>query len=571
MPKTKGFLLRRYPALEYRRLVCYTDRMEVNKKTAFVKGAAILTIAGVICKVIGLLIRVFATRIFLEEGLYFYEKVFPTYSLLLIISSSGFPTAISRMVAERAAVGNYNGAKRVFRRSLLLLFLIGAVTSSFMFFGAKWIGTEILHGREGIEYSLMALAPALLFVSVICAFRGYLQGLQRMTGTSVSQLAEQVFKFIFGLFLVAYFFRRFEGSKLQFAASAAGLLLGVTISEILALIVIIIFYLRRRKTYTAMIEDPNPNEKILGNLLIIAVPITIGASILPLANQLDSFMIEQLLWKAGFSKSAAELSFTALSGYVRSLINLPATMTVGISMSIVPAISAARARQDQRDVQHLSLLGLKIAMAVGIPCAVGLSVLAGPIIKFLYMRNDPSFFNALAVAEPLMHVAAFTVIFISLAQTATGALQGLRRHWLPILFLLIGGVTKVIVNLVCIPIPKINVMGAVFSNLACFGVAGILDTIALLRVTKAKLNVLDTFLKPIVASALMGGAAWGVHRLLSQLSIFQGSVTSRIATLLAILVAIAVYAVFTVLFAMFTKEELAYIPGGRRLARFARR
>ena len=545
--------------------------MESNKKTSFIKGAAILTVAGLICKVIGVLIRIFAVRILTEEGMYFYEKVFPTYSWLLIISSSGLPTAISRMVAERAAVGNHDGAKRVFRRSLLLLLLIGLVTSAFMFFGAEWIGTVLLQAKEGIAYSLMALAPALLFVSLLCAYRGYLQGLQRMTGTSVSQLAEQVFKFIFGLILAAYLSRRYQNTEYRYAAGAAGLLLGVTISEILALIVMIVFYLRTRKDYKAQIEDPDPHAKILGPMLVIAIPITLGASILPLANMLDSSMIEQLLLKAGFTKEAAELSYTSLCTYVRSIINLPATLTVGISMSIVPAISAARVRQDRSDMQHLSLLSLKIAMAIGIPCAVGLSVLAGPIIKFLYMRGDPKFFDALAIAEPLMHVAAFTVIFISLVQTATGALQGAGKHWLPMIFLLIGGITKIVVNLVFIPMKEINILGAVFSNLACFGIAGILDTIALLRVTGARLNVLDTFLKPIFASALMGGAAWGVQWLLSRLSIFQGSVTSRIATLFAILVAVAVYAVCTLLFAMFTKEELAYIPGGRKLARFARR
>ena len=545
--------------------------MESNKKTSFIKGAAILTVAGLICKVIGVLIRIFAVRILTEEGMYFYEKVFPTYSWLLIISSSGLPTAISRMVAERAATGNYDGAKRVFRRSLLLLLLIGLVTSAFMFFGAEWIGTVLLHAKEGIAYSLMALAPALLFVSLLCAYRGYLQGLQRMTGTSISQLAEQVFKFIFGLILAAYLSRRYQGTEYQYAAGAAGLLLGVTISEILALIVMIVFYLRTRRDYKAMIEDPDPHARILRPMLFIAIPITLGASILPLANMLDSSMIEQLLLKAGFTKEYAELCYTSLCTYVRSIINLPATLTVGISMSIVPAISAARVRQDHSDMQHLSLLSLKIAMAIGIPCAVGLSVLAGPVIKFLYMRGDPKFFDALNIAEPLMHVAAFTVIFISLVQTATGALQGAGKHWLPMIFLLIGGVTKIVVNLVFIPMKDVNILGAVLSNLACFGVAGILDTIALLRVTKARLNVLDTFLKPIAASALMGGAAWGVQWLLSRLSIFQGSVTSRIATLFAILVAIAVYAVCTVLFAMFTKEELAYIPGGRKLARFARR
>ncbi len=545
--------------------------METSKKTAFIKGAVILTIAGLVCKVLGVLIRMVAVQIITEDGMYFYEKVFPTYSLLLIISSSGIPTAISRMVAEHAVVGNYNGAKRVFRRSLLLLFLIGAVTSTLMYFGADWIGTEFLKARAGISYSLMALAPALLFVSVICAYRGYLQGLQRMTGTGVSQLAEQVFKFIFGLFLAWYLFRRYQDSELRYAAGAAGLLLGVTISEFLALIVMIIFYLKINKQYTAMIEDPNPHERVLVPMLVIAIPITLGASILPIANLLDSSMIEQLLLKAGFSAEAAALNFTSLSMYVRSIINLPATLTVGLAMSVVPAISAARIRQDKADMQHLALLSLKIALAIGIPCAVGLSVLGGPIIKLLYLRDDPKFFEALAIAEPLMRIAAFTVIFISVVQTAAGALQGAGKQRLPMWFLLIGGLTKIAVNLIFIPMKNINILGAVFSNLACFGIAAILDTIALLRVTKAKLNVLDTFLKPALASALMGGAAWGVQRLLSGLSIFRSNIMSRVATVIAILVAVAVYAILTILFGIFTKDELVYIPGGRKLSRFARR
>ncbi len=545
--------------------------MESTKKTAFVKGAAILTIAGLICKVIGVLIRIFAVRFITEDGMYFYEKVFPVYSWLLIIASSGIPTAISRMVAERAAVGNYNGAKRVFHRSLLLLLLIGVVTSAFMFFGAGWIGREVLNAEEGIEYSLMALAPALLFVSLICAYRGYLQGLQRMTGTSVSQLAEQVFKFIFGLILASYLFRKYEGTGFQYAAGAAGLLLGVTISEALALVVMVIFYLRTRGQYKALIEDPDPHGKVIGPMLVIAIPITLGASILPIANMLDSFMIEDLLMKAGFTQQAAKLNYTSLCTYVRSVINLPATLTVGVAMSIVPAISAARTRQDRSDVQHLSLLSLKIAMAIGIPCAVGLSVLAGPIIKLLYMRGDPKFWDALAIAEPLMRVAAFTVVFISLVQTATGALQGAGRHRLPMYFLLIGGLTKVAVNFIFIPMEKVNILGAVISNLACFGIAGILDTIALLRITKAKINILDTFVKPTLASALMSGAAWGTNALLSRLSLFQSGIMARIPAVIAILVAIVVYLLFMVLFAIFTKDELAYIPGGRKLARFARR
>jgi len=542
--------------------------MEVNKKTSFVKGAAILAVAGLICKLIGVFFRVFAVRIVGEKGMFFYELVYPMYSWLLIISSSGIPTAISRMVAERAAIGNHDGARRVFRRSLLLLFLIGAVTSALMFFGAEWLGESVLNGGPGAKYSMMALAPALLFVSMICAYRGYLQGLQRMTGTSISQFAEQVFKLLSGLLLAAYLTKRHAGTDLQYAAGAAGLLLGVTISEILALFVMIGFYLRTKGQYPALLADPNPNERVLGPMLVIAIPITLGASILPIANFLDSVMIKRLLEGIGFTSEYAELNYTALCTYVRSIINLPATLTVGISMSVVPAISAARARSDRQGVKNLSLLSLKIAMAIGLPCAVGLSVLAGPIIKLLYSRVTP---EALAIAEPLMHVAAFTVIFISLVQTATGALQGAGRHWLPMLFLLIGGITKIAVNLIFIPMPEINILGAVLSNLACYGVAGILDTIALLHVTKAKLSVVNTFLKPAFAAAVMGAAAWGVRYLLSSVGFLKTGLPSRIVTIIAILVAVAVYAVLTLLLGMFTKEELAYIPGGRKLARFARR
>lgn len=543
--------------------------MESTKKTTFVKGAAILAAAGLICKLIGVFFRIYAVRIVGEQGMFFYELVYPTYSWLLIISSSGIPTAISRMVAERAAVGNHDGARRVFRRSLLLLLLIGAITSALMFFGAEWLGTTVLNGGEGAKYSMMALAPALLFVSLMCAYRGYLQGLQRMTGTSVSQLAQQVFKLAFGLFFAYLLTKRYAGTELQYAAGAAGLLLGVTASEILALVVMMIFYARTRGQYPALIEDPNPHERVFGPMLAIAIPITLGASILPIANFLDSVMIKRLLEGAGFTAAEAELRYTSLCLYVRSIINLPATLTVGIAMSIVPAISAARVRDDHSGVRRLSVLSLKIAMAIGLPCAVGLSVLAGPIIKLLYSRITPEAYD---IAVPLMHIAAFTVVFISLVQTATGALQGIGKHRLPMWFLLIGGLLKIAVNFIFIPMAHINILGAVFSNLACYGVAGVLDTVALLRVTKAKVNVIDTFLKPALASALMGGAAWGVHHLLSGLSLFHGStLMTSAATVLAIAIAVVVYALFTVLFGMFTKEELTYIPGGRKLARFARR
>lgn len=541
--------------------------MEQRKKTTFVRGAAILAAAGLLSKVLGVLFRIFAVRIIGEEGMYYYELVYPTYAWLLIISSSGIPTAISRMVAERTARGDYASAHRVFQKALLLLFGIGLVTTALMFFGAGWIGTTLLGSDEGARYSLMALSFALFFVSVLCAYRGYLQGLQRMEGTGISQIAEQVFKMLFGLILAAVLYSRYADTPYAAAAGSAGVLLGVSLSELCALLVMMAFYRKACRSYRPLIRTEAEKQPVMGTMLSIAIPITLGASILPIANVLDSAMITRLLESIGYSASEAQQRYVALCTYVRSVINLPASLTVALSMSLVPAIAAAKERRDEQGVRQFTGLGLKLSMAIGLPCAVGLSVLARPIIRLLYSAILP---ETLDIAAPLMRVAAFTVVFISLVQTATGGLQGIGKHRLPVWFLLIGGITKVAVNLICIRIPSINILGAVLSNLACYGIAGILDTVALLVLTGTRISFGGTFLKPVLASALMGAAAWGTHTLLDSIACFQSGFLSSVATVIAIAVGIVVYAILMLVLRIFTKEELSAVPGGRKLMRFAK-
>ena len=541
------------------------------KKTSFIKGAAILAAASLICKVLGLLFRVFAIHILGEEGMYFYEKVYPIYSWLLIISSSGIPIAISRMVAARVARCDYMEADTVFKRAFWMLFFLGLGTTAIMFFGAKPIALYILDSADpGMRWSLMALAPALFFTSILCAYRGYLQGLQRMNGTGLSQLAEQIFKMLFSLSLAAFLFRRYGNTPYGAAAGSVGILLGVSISEALALLIIYPIYRREQAAILPQSELPgcsDSSDRILWNLLAIAVPITLGASILPIANVLDSAMITRLLIGIGIPVSEAERLYVILCAYVRSIINLPAGISTSISMALVPAIAAAMARKESENVKRLTATSIKLTMAIGVPCAVGLSVLARPIIYLLYGSIQP---HSLDIAQSLMHIAAFTVVFISLSQTATGALQGVGKQRLPVWFLLIGGITKVIVNIVFVQIPSINIYGAVFSNLSCFGIAAILDTIALVVVTKAKLPIVDTFVKPILASAVMGASAYLVYAGTGRILDLNRYLFSAAACIAAIAVAIVVYVIMIIVLRLFNRDELALIPGGRKLMRFAK-
>lgn len=524
--------------------------MAKNEKKSFVKGALILGIAGLICKVIGAFFRIPLYNM-LGDGTQYYEAIYPFYSTLLVISSAGLPTAISRMVAERVVMGDMIGAKRVFRKSQLLLVCIGTVTAAMMYFGADFLARLTVGAPAALSFRMMA--PALLIVSVMCSYRGYLQGLQQMTGTAMSQLAEQAGKLLIGLYLASRWMPR--GPEY----GAMGAVAGVTISELLALIVIGAFYIFRKRDIELMQNpqiDGTGEKGIIRGLLTIAVPVTIGASIMPIMGIVDMSLIKNTLMSIGFSDAEASMRLVALRSNVSAIINMPAVLTIALAMSLVPAISAARAANDQKAIHTVSAMGIKLAMFIGIPCAVGLFALAGPAIDLLYKIDA----QRLSIATALMRTSAVGVIFLSLVQTLTGILQGAGKQHIPVINLFIGGVVKVVLMLTLMRNPAIEIQGAAISTTACYTVAGILDAIYLIRFTKLKLNVMDTFVKPVIAALIMGAAAYFSYQFL-----FAKIGSNTIATAGAILIAVVLYLFGVLRMQMFSEEDFSLIPGGKYL------
>lgn len=526
--------------------------MAKNDKKTFVKGAFILGAAGLVCKIIGAFFRIPLYNM-LGDGMQYYEAVYPYYSTLLVISSAGLPTAISRMVAERTATGDIMGAKRVFRKSQVLLAIIGIVTTALMYFGADFLARSTVGSLAAPSFRMMS--PALLIVSMMCAYRGYLQGLQQMTGTAMSQLAEQAGKLAIGLYLAALWMPR----GLEYGAMGA--VAGVTISELLALIVVGAFYLFRKRdielTENPQVE-PSSDKGIIRGLLAIAIPVTIGASIMPITGIADASLIKSTLMSIGFDEAAASMRYVALRSNVTNIINMPAVLTIALAMSLVPAISAARTAKDQKAIHTTSAMGIKLAMFIGIPCAVGLFALSAPVIDLLYKIDD----QRLAIASALMRTSAVGVIFLSLVQTLTGILQGAGKQHIPVINLFIGGVVKVVLMLTLMRNPAIEIQGAAISTTACYTVAGVLDAIYLIRFTKLKLNVLNTFIKPLVAALIMGGAAYFSYGF-----IYSKIASNTVATAGAILVGFALYMICVLWMQMFSEEDLAFIPGGSILAK----
>lgn len=524
------------------------------EKKSFVKGAVILAGAGLLVKLIGALYRIPLVNIVGVQGMSFYEVVYPYYSALLVISSSGLPVALSKMVAERVTLNDYLGAHKIFKGALKLLLGIGIVTSLLMFFGA-----DLLAGTTALPESALsfrALAPSLFLVSLMCAYRGYLQGLQLMTGTAVSQVLEQVGKLVIGFTLAA----RMLPMGPQYAAMGA--LIGVSASELLALIVIWLFYRSRKNRLLNIGSSAKTSVKgfgsIVSGLLAIAVPVSIGASIMPLTGIVDASMIMPNLLKLGFSLENAQSAFAILRSNVMSLINMPAVLTMALAMSLVPAISSRMAEKDKKGVKRNALTGMKLALIVGLPCAAGLYVLAKPILFMLYPKLTG---EQLIMGETLMRTSAIGVIFLSLVQTLTGIIQGMGKPGVPVVNLLIGGILKVVTLMLLMRVPEINIQGAAVSTVVCYAVAGVLDTIYMIRKTGLRVSIWDVFLKPIFSAGVMAAVVYFCYSALSQ----TGHTSA--ATLLSVLAGVAVYGVLAVLLKILSPEDLESIPGGRRLAR----
>ncbi len=521
-----------------------------KKKVSFVQGAAILGIAGLIVKVIGAAFRIPLANTIGLIGTSYYDTAYPYYSWLLVISSSGLPTAISKMVSERVTLGDYRGAHRVFTTAMQILCCIGLLTSILMFFGSDYIAR--LHMLPEAAYCFKALAPALFFVALMCAYRGYMQGMQQMVPTAISQVVEQVGKLAVGLTLA---FMLLDAGP-EYAAMGA--LIGVTVSELLALIYVMLSYRRRWPKIRARLERSvrREAEPVAARLMAIALPITIGASISPLASVVDSALIIRILLKLGYAKETAQTAFSLMRTNVATLTNMPGVLTMALAMSLVPAISAFSAKRDHAGVQDTARLGLKLALIIGLPCAVGLFVLASPILAMLYPNLTE---GELTLAVDLMHTSSIGVIFLSLVQSMTGVIQGMGKPNVPVFNLFIGFVLKVASLLALMNIPQINIQGAAVSTVVCYAFAGIADTIYVIRRAKLRLGLVDVLLKPVLSSGVMGFVVFMIY------SFMQEMEHQVLPTLAAVAVGVFAYGVMAIYFRFFSREELAYIPGGQRI------
>jgi len=528
---------------------------------SFVKGAAILGGAGLVVKIIGAIFRIPLTNIIGAEGMANYQVAYPVYATLLVISSAGLPAAISKMVSERVTLGDYRGAHKTFKTAFKLLLFFGIGTTILMLALSGLIADAVK--IPSAQLSLVMIAPSLFFVSILSAYRGYFQGLQMMTPTAVTQLVEQAVKLGAGLLLASLWVKH------GVAYGAAGALLGVTISEICALLIIVFIYNRKKNSIKQLNRNapsalPGAQRSLAKELIRIALPITLGACLMPIVNFIDTAIVTNTMSAidySAFNPLSPQASFGVLTGAVNTLINMPAVFSLALCMSLVPAISEARAKKNELLAGTRSAMGFKLALLVGLPSAIGMYLLAQPILTLLYSRGLSA--DEIAVGTQLLQTLSVGVLFLTMLQTMTGVLQGAGRPSVPLINLSIGVVVKIILSIVLIRIPAVNVNGAAIGTAACYGIAALLNLASVIKITKARIPVFSGLLMPVVSTAAMGAVVFFMYRSL------EPGLGNTKATLICIVSAMCVYVMMLFFTGSLKKTDMAYIPGGGHLIRFA--
>ena len=476
-----------------------------QKQKTLVGGVSILGIAGIVCKVVGVLYRIPLAHLIGPEGMGVYHKVYPAYNLLLTISSAGLPVAISRLVAHYVTREDPRTARRIFSIAMRMLLALGCLTTLLMlvFSGqlAAWQGTQ--ETRAGY----MAIAPSLFFVCVMSAYRGFLQGQRNMVPTAISQLIEQIGRVFIALPL-AYLGMQKGGVSL----GAAGALLGSTTAEGAALLFMLFQHRRADRALNAVPqtaqEESLSSPVIARRLVYVAIPITLGACIVPLAGFIDSIMLTQLMEGAGMASEDALIRYGAYAGPVLTLINVPTALAMAMSTNLVPDIAAGLARGEKEYVAKEAGIGLRMAAVIGFPCSIGMSLLAQPILYLCYRGSYTA--AQLDVAAELLQISSLTIVLFTIVQATSGILQGAGRQRIPMYTLVIGVLMKIALNYTLVRIPGVDIHGAPWASLLCYTASMIPNLYFVGKYTGYRFNVLDVVVKPFACAALMGGVVYAL-------------------------------------------------------------
>ncbi|MCE5285353.1 MAG: polysaccharide biosynthesis protein [Pelosinus sp.] len=508
----------------------------------FLKGAMVLTIGGIIVKVTGALNWMILSRVMSAEGIGLYNLAYPIYLLAITVSSAGIPVAISIVTAEKLAINDFKGASRVFCLSLSVLAVSGVLMSILLYFGADWLIAERIVRDARAYESIVALAPAIFFVTMLAGFRGYFQGWQFMMPTAVSQIVEQLLRVITMLIFASMLMPR----GVEYAAGGASL--GAFSGAVAGFGVLLWYYFRLQKDFKAKLVHQadvarEASSAIIKRIVKLALPVSMASLMLPIVSILDSLIVPYRLEIAGYTVGQATTLFGYLQGMAVPLINMATILTASLATSIVPAVSEVAALKDKQMVFWRVAGAMRVANIITVPGFVALFLLAGQISYIFYGAPEAG----LPVA-----ILAVGIIFLGIHQVTTGVLQGLGHTGIPVINMIISAIVKVGMNWTMTAMPQLGIAGAAWATNADFAVAVVLNLYFIKRYTGFTINIPET-IKIAIAGACMGVTIFLVNHAVSLYN-------STIAAIAAMTLGCIVYGLVLVFTGALVEKDIRRMP-----------
>jgi len=538
-----------------------------QRASAFVKQAAILASAGVLVRLIGFAYRLPLTALIGDEGNGIYGASYNLYLFFLVVSSAGFPAAISKMVSERTAKQAYYNAHEVFKTCLLMVGGMGLLAAVTLALGAGFFARLINPHDLATYYSILALSPTVFLVAIMAVFRGYFQGMATTAPTAISQLVEQVFNAVFSVVLAVLFLRAASGDV---AMGAAGGTAGTGVGAFFGLITLLFLYfacssaIRKRIKYENNPKVPRESRRAIAKeALGTAFPIIIGVAVFSMTNLIDTAMVNTILTSMGWETEQVREAFGQLSGKYVPLTTLPVAISTAVATAAIPSIAASIVLGNTSEANYKINKAVSLTMAISIPAAVGIGVLGDQILMLLF----PTFPGG----GMLLRVGSVSIVFLAIAQIATGMLQGCGHMKIPMYAALSGAVVKIIFNALLIRIPAINVLGSVISTTICYMVVAGINWYMLMKIMgpAARLDFVSVFAKPLMASVVMALSSFSVYHVffMAMNGVLGQLWANAIACVIAILVGAVVYFAYMVVIKGISEEDIELFPMGGRVNR----
>ncbi len=534
--------------------------------------AGILAAAGIIVRIIGILYRSPLVAIIGDEGNGYYNTAYVIYTIILLVSSYSIPSAISKVIAARLALKEYENAHRLFIGSIIYVVIVGGIASIVCFVGAQWFV-----GKNSAMV-LRVFAPTIFFSGLLGTLRGYFQAHRTMVQTSLSQIIEQILNAIVSI-LAAFLLMRFVAymdTTTQAIYGAIGSALGTGSGVVIALIFMVCIYLLNRKMIHRRINSDKTKEllsyKEVGKIIVLMVtPVVLSTCIYNLSTASNLKIYQEIMQTVfGLTEKEATTSYGLFSGKAMQIVNIPIALAAAMSAAIIPTIASTYERKEYKDTNRRIAKAIKVTMLISIPSAVGLFALAKPVTMLLYPQRA-----SLESVSLLIQVLSITVVFYGLSTLSNAILQGTGNVNIPVINAAISLVIQAGLLVVLLLYTDLNLYALCFATITYSFMMCILNGIAVKRKLNYKQEIMKTFILPLVSAFWMGLAAFFTNYGLNELFrlIYQDSnmeisgVINAVCVIISIMIAAFVYFFVLIKIGAISKKELLGMPKGTFILR----